>query len=67
MGAGGAQPPLVLFFKGGSMQSTNIKLGVGKRAYYSARADLARKLGDIASEHHYRELCEQLPLEDSDE
>lgn len=49
------------------MLMTYTKIGKGKRAYYSARADLARKLGDIKSEHHYRELCEQLPLEVSDE
>ena len=45
------------------MLQTYTKMGKGKRAYYSARADLARKLGDIAGEHYYRTLCEQLPLE----
>lgn len=49
------------------MLLTYIKLGKGKRAYYSARADLARKLGDIAGEHYYRALCEQLPLEVSED
>lgn len=44
-----------------------IKMGKGKRSYYSARADLARLLGDIKSEHYYRQLCEQLPLEVYDE
>lgn len=38
-------------------------IGKGKRAYYSARAELARKLGDIAGEHYYRYLSEELELE----
>lgn len=48
------------------MMQTNI--GKGKRRYYAARAELARKLGDIASEHYYRYLSEELELElESDE
>lgn len=40
--------------------------GKGKRAYYSARADLAHTAGDTLLEEQYRALAGQLPIEVND-
>lgn len=42
------------------------EIGKGKRAYYAMRAEIALRQGDLARLIKYRELAEQLEMEENE-
>ncbi len=50
--------------QGVNVVKSNLGTGKGLRSYYNARADMAAKANNKEQEKKYRDLAEQLPMEE---